>query len=106
MRKSTLSLSDKSSPEELNRFIHEMMETSGEFINKAMMLNDDELPFPMKEMLSPDTYGAKRLFIEHFVNEEKGADFPLIARDFFIHEFSHISEYEDVEYLDIDHSED
>lgn len=106
MKKQSFSFGDKASPEELNRFLHEMLETSGEFINKTMMLNGDELPLPMKEMLSPDTYGAERLFIEHFVNDEMGPDFPLIARDFFIHEFSHISEYEDVEYLDIDHGED
>ena len=106
MSKPSFSLGNKASPEELNRLLHEMLETSDEFINKTMMLNRDELPLPMKELLSPDTYGAERLFIEHFVNEEMEPDFPLIARDFFIHEFSHISEYEEVEYLDIDHGED
>ncbi len=87
MSKPSFSLGDKASPEELNRFLHEMLETSGGFINKTMMLNSDELPLPMKELLSPDTYGAERLFIEHFVNEEMGPDFPLIARDFLFMNF-------------------
>ena len=51
MRKPSFSFGDKASPEKLNRFLHEMLETSGEFINKTMMLNGDELPLPMKELL-------------------------------------------------------
>lgn len=33
-------------------------------------------------------------------------DFPLIARDFYAHEFANIPEYEDVEYFDIQSGED
>ena len=51
------------------------------------------------ERLSADKYGCESLFIEYFVNEQMEDDFPLIAHDFYLHEFSNLSEYENVEYL-------
>lgn len=106
MKKPTFPLNGKASLEELNRFLHDMLESNSKIINETLRLHGDELPFPMDELLSPDTYGAERLFIEHFVNDDMQSDFPLIARDFFIHEYANISEHEDVECLDIDHGED
>ena len=54
------------------------------------------------ERLSPDKYGCESLFIEYFVNEQMEDDFPLIAHDFYLHEFTNLSQYENVEYLYID----
>lgn len=91
--------------DEVNDAFKKMMESSGDLINKMLSLHGDDVSFPLDDLMSPDTYGAERLFIEFFVNNDMGDDFPLIARDFYIHEFSNLSENEDVEYVDIDHGD-
>ncbi len=56
----------------------------------------DDIPFLTDDLLSPDTYGAERLFIEYFVSDDMMDDFPLIARDFYLNEFANITQYEDL----------
>ena len=73
---------------------------------KNSNITPDDRPALSEDVLSPDTYGAERVFIEHFVNDDMGEDFPLIARDFYMHEYMNLSQYESVEYLDIDSGED
>ncbi len=73
---------------------------------KNSNITPDDRPALSEDVLSPDTYGAERVFIEHFVNDDMVEDFPLIARDFYMHEYMNLSQYESVEYLDIDSGED
>lgn len=73
---------------------------------KNSNIPSDGRPDLSEDVLSPDTYGAERVFIEHFVNDDMVEDFPLIARDFYMHEYTNLLRYESVEYLDIDSGED
>lgn len=68
-------------------------------LNDIMMFQDNKLMPGIKSM-SPDTYGCEHLFIDFFINNEMEDDFPLIARDFYAHEFANIPKHEAVEYLD------
>lgn len=91
---------------EINDRFQGMMESTGDFINDMMKMQDSHKLIPGINSLSPDTFGCERLFIEFFINDRMEEDFPLIARDFYAHEFVNIPEYEDVEYLDSDSGEE
>ena len=81
--------------DELNDLLQNMIESSGNFVNYMMNIQDDK-------KLMPDTYGCERFFVDFFINDEMREDFPLIARDFYVHEFANIPTYQDVEYFDIE----
>ncbi len=85
--------------DELNDLLQNMIESSGNFVNYMMNIQDDK-----KLML--DTYGCERFFVDFFINDEMREDFPLIARDFYVHEFANIPKHQDVEYFDIEAGED
>lgn len=85
--------------DELNNLLQNMIESGGNFVNYMMNIPDDK-------KLMPDTYGCERLFVDFFINDEMREDFPLIARDFYVHEFANISEYQNVDYFDIYSGED
>lgn len=85
--------------DELNNLLQNMIESGGNFVNYMMNIPDDK-------KLMPDTYGCERLFVDFFINDEMREDFPLIARDFYVHEFANISEYQDADYFDIYSGED
>ncbi len=50
--------------------------------------------------MMPDTFGADCMFLEYFVTPEMSDDFPMIARDFLLHEANIISNDRKVDYLD------
>lgn len=85
--------------DELNELLQNMIESSGNFVNYMMNIQDDK-------KLMPDTYGCERFFVDFFINDEMREDFPLIARDFYVHEFANIPKHQDVEYFDIEAGED
>lgn len=85
--------------DELNNLFQNMIESGGNVVNYMMKIQDDK-------KLTLDTYGCERLFVDFFINDEMGEDFPLIARDFYVHELANISKYQDVEYFDIESGED
>lgn len=85
--------------DELNDLLQNMIESSGNFVNYMMNIQDDK-------KLMPDTYGCERFFVDFFINDEMREDFPLIARDFYVHEFANIPKHQDVEYFDIEVGED
>lgn len=85
--------------DELNDLLQNMIESSGNFVNYMMNIQDDK-------KLMPDTYGCERFFVDFFINDEMREDFPLIARDFYVHEFANIPKHQDVEYFDIEAGED
>ena len=45
---------------------------------KNSNIPSDGRPDLSEDVLSPDTYGAERVFIEHFVNDDMVEDFPSI----------------------------
>ena len=49
---------------------------------------------------APDTFGADCLFLEYFVTREMADDFPMVARDYFVHEIANIANVPKVDYLD------
>lgn len=87
------------STDELNNLLQNMIESGSNFVNYMMNIQDDK-------KLMPDTYGCERFFVDFFINDEMREDFPLIARDFYAHEFANIPKYQDVEYFDIESGED
>lgn len=92
--------------DELNNKLKNMIESGGNFINYMKKLQDDKKWMPKLNGMPPDTYGCERLFVDFFINDEMGEDFPLIARDFYIHELANISKHQDVEYFDTQSGED
>lgn len=84
---------------ELNNLLQDMLESSGNVVNYMMKIHGDKNPIP-------DTYGCECLFVDFFINDEMREDFPLIARDFYSHEFTNIPEHQDVEYFDLLSGED
>lgn len=90
----------------LNNLIQNMIESGGNFVSHMMKNYDYEELMPSFNGMAPDTYGCERLFVDFFINDEMREDFPLIARDFYVHEFAKISEYQDLEYVDIQSGED
>lgn len=85
--------------DELNDLLQNMIESSGNFVNYMMNIQNDK-------KLMQDTYGCERFFVDFFINDEMREDFPLIARDFYVHEFANIPKHQDVEYFDIEAGED
>lgn len=90
----------------LNNLLQNMIESGGNFINYMMKSHDDKKMMPDFNGMIPDTYGCERLFVDFFINDEMREDFPLIARDFYVHEFANIPKHQDVEYFDIEAGED
>jgi hypothetical protein len=90
--------------DELNKMILGAMQSGGDLYGGLMKLKlpHDDMPLAVKDILDPDTFGAERLFLEYFVNDDMEADFPLVANDFLVHEFANLSKYDDVEYLNHD----
>lgn len=99
MKNVDFSIDGLPSIDELNNLLQNMIESGGNFVNYMMNIPDDK-------KLMPDTYGCERLFVDFFINDEMREDFPLIARDFYVHEFANISEYQDADYFDIYSGED
>lgn len=54
------------------------------------------------EELTVDTFGCDELFLRFFVTDRMREDFPLITRDFLLHELPNIGDHEMVSYLDTD----
>lgn len=92
--------------DKLNMAFRQGIEPGGHTFNGMNDFLGDDIPFSTDDLLPPDTYGAERIFIEFFVSDDMTDDFPLIARDFYLHEFANIAQYEDLEYLDIDQGDD
>lgn len=91
---------------ELNNLLQNMVESSGNFVNDLMKFHDDKKLMPDFNGMTPDAYGCERLFVDFFINDEMREDFPLIARDFYTHEFANIPKHQGVEYFDIQSGED
>ena len=83
-----------------------MIESGGNFVNYMMEIQGNKELRPDFSTMTPDTYGCERLFVDFFINDEMREDFPLIARDFYAHEFANIPKHQDVEYFDIQSGED
>ncbi len=94
------------STDELNNLLQNMIESGGNFVNYMMKIQGDKKLMWDFNGMSPDTYGCERFFVDFFINDEMREDFPLIARDFYAHEFANISKHQDVEYFDIESGED
>lgn len=106
MKNANFPLDGLPSIDELNNLLQKMIESGGNFFNYMMKIQDDKKLMPDFNGMSPDTYGCERFFVDFFINDEMREDFPLIARDFYVHEFANISKYQDVEYFDIQSGED
>ena len=92
--------------DELNNLLQNRIESGGNYVNYMMKIHDDKKLMPDFGGTTPDTYGCERLFVDFFINDEMGDDFPLIARDFYAHEFANIPKYQDVVYFDIQSGND
>ena len=101
MKKQMIPFVNMPSADEMNDFLHDSMESNGKILNALLNACAREEGIPDGERLSPDSFGAERLFLEYFVNDEMSHDFPLIARDFLLHEYNNIKDHEDIEYVNV-----
>lgn len=106
MKNVNFPLDELPSTEELNDMLQNMIESGGNFVNYMMKIFSEKNQTPDFDGMAPDTYGCERIFVDFFINDEMERDFPLIARDFLVHEFANISGHQDVEYIDIQSGED
>lgn len=106
MKNVNFPLDELPSTEELNDMLQNMIESGGNFVNYMMKIFSEKKQTPDFDGMAPDTYGCERIFVDFFINDEMERDFPLIARDFLVHEFANISGHQDVEYFDIQSGED
>ena len=60
----------------------------------------NEMPENLDEI--PDTFNADSTFLQFFIDDQIEDEFPLIARDFLIHEYENIDDLEAVQYLRTD----
>ena len=87
---------------EMNKMSMNLLSSDGAVMEDMWMRQAIAAGLPEKLGIKPDTYGCDCIFLRYFVNADMADDFPLIARDFLLHEASHIEEHENVEYLSVD----
>ena len=87
--------------DDFNEEFRSFMSSSSGIVNDLINLREQGVPQP-KGALSPDKFGAECIFTEDFLTGEMEDDFPLIARDFYAHEYAGLSQYETVEYANYD----
>ena len=73
-----------------------------EFFNHLISLKIREENMSDEERFSPDTFGCDSTFLDYFITDAMRDDFPLIARDFLIHEYANIKDHEMLEYVSVD----
>ena len=66
------------------------------------MINEAVRKRDFMGMPRPDSYGCERMFLRLFVNDRMADDFPLIARDFLLHEAGNLTGHGDLQYVDFD----
>lgn len=92
--------------DELYELLQDVVKSERNSVDYTMKIGGDEEPASDFDEMIPDTYGCECFFVDYFINDEMEDDFPLIARDFYTHEFANIPEYENVEYCDVWSGED
>lgn len=106
MSKLNIPLSDRLGEEELADFLKDKLQGDDDIRHAMLKLQAADMLMQKDEEILPDTYGADRMVLDSFVTAQMLSDFPLIARDFYIHEMGNLKEYEDVEYMDTDSGAD
>ena len=102
MKKQMIPLANIPNIDKLGDFLEKNLERSGGILNFLLDAQAREEGIPDDERLSPDTFGSERIFLDFFIIDEMEDDFPLIARDFLLHEYNNLENHEDVEYLDVE----
>ena len=74
--------------------------TGGSLLSDLVKMFELDTMMQEEKLHSPDTYAAERLFLGSFVTVEMERDFPLIARDFYTHEYGNLDRYENGKYFD------
>ena len=87
--------------ERLNEHTQTLMKLAEVFLQDIYKLQDMSNSFPKVDMLNPDPYGCERMFVRTFIGIELEAEFRPIAKEFFLHEYSHLNEYEQTDYLNL-----
>ena len=85
----------------LNDLTEELMQLTGSFLNDIYRMQKFSDRFPKSELLNPDPFGCESWFVRTFVPIGKEKEFRLAARDFFLHEYTHLREYESANYVDL-----
>ncbi len=74
-----------------------------------MKLSENYYEYRMKNMQNgskPDTYACDCIFLNNFMTNDMSNDFPLIAREFLLHELPNLEKYQTIQYIDIYADED
>lgn len=92
---------DLKTANKLNDLTEELMQLTGSFLNDIYRMQKLSDRFPKSELMNPDTFGCESWFVRSFVPMGMEKEFRLVARDFFLHEYTHLKEYESADYVDL-----
>ena len=85
----------------LNDLTEELMQLTGSFLNDIYRMQKLSDRFPKSELMNPDPFGCESWFVRSFVPMGMEKEFRLVARDFCLHEYTHLKEYESADYVDL-----
>ncbi len=85
----------------MNDLREELMQLTGSFLNDIYRMQKLSDRFPKSELMNPDPFGCESWFVQTFVPLGREKEFRLVARDFFLHEYTHLREYESADYIDL-----
>ena len=91
---------------EINNMMEQTMGASSAFFNDLLKAQDCFNNIPEDQKVSIDPFGCEKLFVELFINEKMQDDFNLVIRDFMIHEYANLKNYDSIEYYDVESGDD
>ncbi len=100
-KKNDSASADMKTANKLNDLTEELMQLTGSFLNDIYRMQKLSDRFPKSELMNPDPFGCESWFIRTFVPMGMEKEFRMVARDFFLHEYTHLKEYESADYVDL-----
>ena len=100
-KKNDSASADMKTANKLNDLTEELMQLTGSFLNDIYRMQKLNDRFPKSELMNPDPFGCESWFVRSFVPMGMEKEFRMVARDFFLHEYTHLKEYESADYVDL-----
>ena len=91
---------------EINNMMEQTMGASSAFFNDLLKAQDCFNNIPEDQKVSIDPFGCEKIFVAMFIKDKMCDDFNLVIRDFLIHEFANLNNYDNIEYYDVESGDD
>ena len=85
----------------LNDLSEELMKMSGSFLHDITRMQGIGERFSKSELVNPDPFGCESWFVSNFITPDMEDEFRFAAREFYLHEYTHLREYELTDYVDL-----